>query len=65
MGKASKEATDYEGDPRELMRFCASAFAYRRASRQGGATGSRLGFLGGKVAGSSTEGGRDNHSKED
>ena len=34
MGKAVKEAMDYEGDPRELTKFCTSAVAYRRASRQ-------------------------------
>ena len=65
MGKALKEATDYEGDPRELTRFCTSAVAYRRASRQGEATGSRLGFMPGKAAGSSIEGRRDNYSRED
>ena len=65
MGKALKEATDYEGDPRELTRFCTSAVAYRRASRQGEATGSRLGFKPGKAAGSSIEGRRDNYSRED
>ena len=65
MGKAVKEATDYEGDPRELTRFCTSAVAYRRASRQGETTGSRLGFMAGKAAGSSIERRRDNYSKED
>ena len=65
MGRALKEATDYEGDPRELTRFCTSAVAYRRASRQGEATGSRLGFMPGKAAGSSIEGRRDNYSRED
>ena len=65
MGKALKEATDYEGDPRELTRFCTSAVAYRRASRQGETTGSRLGFMPGKAAGSSIEGRRDNYSRED
>ena len=65
MGKAVKEATDYEGDPRELTRFCTSAVAYRRASRKGEATGSRLGFMAGKAAGSSIEGRRDNYSRED
>ena len=65
MGKAVKEATDYEGDPRELTRFCTSAVAYRRASRQVEATGSRLGFMAGKAAGSSIEGRRDNYSRED
>ena len=64
MGKALKEATDYEGDPRELTRFCTSAVAYRRSSRQGEATGSRLGFIAGKAAGSSIEGRRDNYSSE-
>ena len=64
MGKALKEATDYEGDPRELTRFCTSAVAYRRSSRQGEATGSRLGFIAGKAAGSSIEGRRDNYSRE-
>ena len=65
MGKAVKEATDYEGNPRELTRFCTSAVAYRRASRKGEATGSRLGFMAGKAAGSSIEGRRDNYSRED
>ena len=65
MGKAVKEATDYEGDPRELTRFCTSAVAYRRASRQSDTTGSRLGFIAGKAAGSSIEGRRDNFSQED
>ena len=65
MGRALKEATDYEGDPRELTKFCTSAVAYRRASRQGEATGSRLGFMPGKAAGSSIEGRRDNYSRED
>ena len=65
IGKAVKEATDYEGDPRELTRFCTSAVAYRRASRQVEATGSRLGFMAGKAAGSSIQGRRDSYSKED
>ena len=65
MGKAVKEVTDYEGNPRELTRFCTSAVAYRRASRKGEATGSRLGFMAGKAAGSSIEGRRDNYSRED
>ena len=64
-GKAVKEATDYESDPRELTRLCTSAVACKRARRQGEATGSRLGFTAGKAAGSSIEGRRDNYSRED
>ena len=65
MRKALKKAMYYEGDPRELIRFCTSAVAYGRPSRQGEATGSRLGFMAGKAAGSSFEGRRDNYARED
>ncbi len=65
MGRAVKEATGYEGKHQELTRFCTSAVAYRRASRQSDTTGSRLGFIAGKAAGSSIEGRRDNYSQED
>ena len=65
MGKAVKEATGYKGNHQELTRFCKSAVAYRRASRQSDTTGSRLGFMAGKAAGSSIKGRRDNYSTED
>ena len=65
MGKAVKEATGFEGNHQELTRFCTSAVAYRRASRKSDTTGSRLGFIAGKAAGSSIEGRRDNYSQED
>ena len=63
--KAVKEATDYEGDLRELTRICSSAVAYRRASRQGKATGSRLGFVAGRADRSSIWWKRNNYSRED
>ena len=65
MAKAVKEATGFQGNHRELTRFCTSAVAYRRASRQSDQTGSRLGFVAGKAAGSSIEGRRDSYSQED
>ena len=65
MAKAVKEATGFQGNHRELTRFCTSAVAYRRASRQSDQTGSRLGFIAGRAAGSSIEGRRDSYSQED
>ena len=65
MGKAVKDATDYKGNPRELTKFCTSAVAFRRASRKGETTGSRLGFIAGRAAGLSIEKRRDNYSRED
>ena len=62
MGKAMEEATGEEGNHHELARFSPSAVVYRRASRQADATGSRLGFMVGKAAGSLIVGRRDNYS---